>query len=137
MSNNKFPGWNRDSYKSSDAWFCCDRCGTRGRRSRMFTEWTGLKVHGDCLDPYPPDMIPYNLYPEGIPFIDARPDKGLPDLLTDSTSLVPIQGGFTTTTILPAEPGLLSPQNILSPINDDPNSLRPIRTGPIFPKDAY
>jgi hypothetical protein len=53
----------------------------------MLTEWDGLKVCPPCLDPRPPQMKPPNIYPEGIPFPDARPPQDNPDRLSDDTYL--------------------------------------------------
>ena len=60
----------------------------------MQTEWDGLKVDPRCLDPRPPQMMPPNVYPEGIPFRDARPPNDLPDRLQDDTILVSVVGGI-------------------------------------------
>jgi hypothetical protein len=76
-----------DVYREG-AWFTCDRCSQRWRRSKMITEWDGLKVCPPCLDPRPPQMTPPNIYPEGIPFPDARPPQDNPDRLFDDSYLV-------------------------------------------------
>lgn len=65
--------WTRDHYRPGGAYFYCDRCSQRHRRSEMFVEWDGLRVDAKCLDPRPPQMTPPDVYPEGIPFPDARP----------------------------------------------------------------
>lgn len=85
---------NYDVYRPGNAYYICDRCGQRHRRSGMITEWTGLKVDAKCLDPRPPQMEPPAVYPEGIPFLDARPPQDNPDRLTDDTSLQSISGGI-------------------------------------------
>jgi hypothetical protein len=117
-----------DTYRSGNAWFTCDRCSQRWRRSEMITEWTGLKVCSACLDPPPPQMMPPNIYPEGIPFIDARPPQDNPDRLTDDTYLTSITGGMGITNgqiPVNAVPGALSPQDVLSqPIAQGPEVLQ-------------
>lgn len=60
----------------------------------MLTEWTGLKVDARCLDPRPPQMEPPNVYPEGIPFLDARPPQDNGDRLQDDTALQSVTGGI-------------------------------------------
>lgn len=114
---------NYDTYRPGNAWFICDRCGQRHRRSAMFTEWDGLKVDAKCLDPRPPQMMPPNVYPEGIPFYDARPPQDQPDRLVDDTTLYAIVGGIAATTGLYASPtgqalgpGALSPQDIVETV---------------------
>ena len=53
-----------DLWRSNgDAWFICDRCGQRHRRSRMLVEWDNLRVDAKCLDPRPPQMEPPDVYP--------------------------------------------------------------------------
>ncbi len=82
----------------------------------MLTEWTGLKVDAKCLDPRPPQMQPPDIYPEGIPFFDARPPQDRPDRLQDDTSLQSAPGGF------------LAPYGELYPNgqNQQPGSLSPL-----------
>jgi hypothetical protein len=110
---------NSDTYKGG-AWAICDRCSQRVRRSRLYTEWDGLKVDLKCLDPRPPQQTPPNVYPEGIPFLDARPPQDLPDRLLDETSLQSVTGGFKVSP--PGQlhpdgqnqlPGALSPQPLI------------------------
>jgi hypothetical protein len=84
-----------DTWRSGNAWFICDRCSQRRRRSNMLTEWTNLKVCPVCIDPRPPQMTPPNVYPEGIPFFDARPPQDNPDRLDDNSYLRPVVGGVT------------------------------------------
>lgn len=136
----KYISYTRDSYKSGDAWYICDRCSQRHRRSGMLTEWTGLKVDGKCIDPRPPQMFPADVYPEGIPFVDARPPQDNADRWTDTTYLSPGQGGIGATNgqiIASLGAGALSPRPILqTPVPLGPNVLTDditIRTGPIFP----
>lgn len=108
--------WKYDTYQAGNAWFICDRCGQRFRRSLMLTEWDGLKVDARCLDPRPPQMIPPVIYPEGMPFRDARPPQDNPDRLQDDTSLQAVPGGF-----LIAPPGQLFPNGQ----SQQPGSLSP------------
>ncbi|MGE5500691.1 MAG: hypothetical protein ACM3W4_02060 [Ignavibacteriales bacterium] len=60
------------SYISGSSYFICDRCGFKRRDKRK--EWTGLVVCEPCLDPRPPELDPPNVYPEGLPLPDARPE---------------------------------------------------------------
>lgn len=112
----------------------------------MQTEWTGLKVDIGCLDPRPPQMQPPNVYPEGIPFIDARVPQDYPDRLTDDTALQSVTGGMA---VQPGAtdpngqnqvPGALSPLSIEeSPLPQGPNVLEDdvtFITGPVFPPTA-
>ncbi len=96
----------------------------------MFTEWTGLKVDGKCLDPRPPQMQPPNVYPEGQPFYDARPPQDHPDRLQDDTSLQSVTGGLLAAEgeLYPdgqnQQPGALSPLQIeQSPVVLSPDVL--------------
>lgn len=137
---------NSDVYRPGDAWFVCDRCAQRYRRSAMFTEWTGLKVDLRCLDPRPPQMQPPNVYPEGIPFFDARPPQDVVDRRWDDGFLQPTVGGVVSSNGLyptlangqASPPGAISPQHIIvdtlpkvapsaSVLADDVT----LRTGPI------
>jgi hypothetical protein len=104
-----------DTYRSGNAWFICDRCSNRYRRSQMITEWDGLKVDAKCLDPRPPQMIPPVIYPEGLPFFDARPPQDNPDRLQDDTYLQSVTGGVIITNGQVNNQGIgsLSPQNIV------------------------
>lgn len=122
---------NYDGYRPGNAYFICDRCSQRHRRSAMITEWTGLKVDRKCLDPRPPQMTPPDIYPEGIPFFDARPPQDNPDRLTDDTTLQSIGGGFMVTPpgqLYPngqnQQPGAISPSSVeQTPIPLGPNVL--------------
>lgn len=108
-----------DTYGGADAWFICDRCSQRHRRSAMLTEWTGLKVDAKCLDPRPPQMTPPDVYPEGLPFPDARQPQDNPDRLQDDTTLQSIMGGISFQNGLyhpdgqDQIPGALSPQMLV------------------------
>jgi hypothetical protein len=130
-----------DGYQGGNAYFICDRCSQRHRRSAMLTEWTGLKVDIKCLDPRPPQMTPPDVYPEGIPFPDARVPQDNPDRLQDDTALQSITGGMS---IIPGElhpdgqdqtPGALSPLQVVeNPLPQGPNVLADdvtFITGPI------
>jgi hypothetical protein len=87
----------------------------------MQAEWTGLRVCPPCLDPRPPQMSPPNVYPEGIPFYDARPPQDGPDRLQDDSYLMATMGGLDPTTgQVPLYPsgqtvpgGALSPQDVI------------------------
>lgn len=89
----------RRRYQNSNAYpgggyAICDRCSQRWRRSRILVEWDNLRVCRLCIDPRPPQMMPPNVYPEGIPFLDARPPQDYPDRLTDDTALQSVSGGM-------------------------------------------
>lgn len=86
-----------DAYRPGNAWFKCDRCSQRWRRSKMRVEWDNLRVCPPCLDPRPPQMQPPDVFPEGIPFFDARPPGDLPDRTQDETSLRSVLGGMAAT----------------------------------------
>jgi hypothetical protein len=104
-----------DTYESGNAWFICDVCGQRFRRSEMLTRWDNLKVDSKCNDPRPPQMFPPNVYPEGMPFPDARSPQDNPDRLWDDTTLASVLGGFSVTPpgqYNPQAPGAISPQQI-------------------------
>lgn len=119
---------NYNGYRTGGGYYICDRCGQRHRRWTMQTEWTGLKVDPKCLDPRPPQMMPPNVYPEGIPFLDARPPQDNPDRLWDDTTLYPVVGGIAASVGLyvtsPAGQqlgqgagiGALSPQNYVETV---------------------
>lgn len=115
MLSFRYPNYN--AYIPGNAWAICDRCGQRIRRSEMLTEWTGLKVDARCLDPRPPQMEPPNVYPEGIPFLDARPPQDNPDRLQDDTALQSITGGMAV------QPGVLHPDGQ----NQLPGALSPLQ----------
>lgn len=120
-----------NSYISGDAWFICDRCSQRHRRSAMLTEWTGLKVDRKCLDPRPPQMQPPDVWPEGIPFFDARPPQDKPDRLMDDTALssgwggMGVQAGVTYPGGQNGQPGALSPQPVYESVDQPPLSPQP------------
>jgi hypothetical protein len=127
---------NRDTWISGDAWFICDRCSQRFRRSEMLVEWTNLRVDAKCLDPRPPQMQPPDVYPEGLPFYGARPPQDNPDRLQDDTSLQSITGGFSITPpgqLYPngqqQQPGALSPQLILESNSTTPQDGEPNNPG--------
>lgn len=123
--------WKHDTYRAGNAYFTCDRCSGRYRRSLMITEWDGLKVDAKCLDPRPPQLVPPVIYPEGMPFFDARPPQDNPDRLQDDTSLQAVPGGFVIAPpgqLIPngqsQQPGSLSPQNFIeNPTPQGPNVL--------------
>jgi len=123
---------NYDTYKPADAWAICDRCGQRVRRSQLYVEWDNLRVDRKCLDPRPPQMQPPRVYPEGIPFPDARPPQDNPDRLTDDTALQSVTGGFIVAP--PGQyhnggqnqlPGALSPMSLTESVTASPNIPEP------------
>ena len=127
-------------YRSGNAYFTCDRCSQRWRRAQMLTEWTNLKVCPVCIDPRPPQMMPPNIYPEGIPFMDARAPQDNPTMLSDDSYLVPVTGGMIVSNgvVTPNVPiGAMSPQAVIETDPDfvpGPNVLADdieIKTGPI------
>lgn len=116
----------------------------------MLVEWDNLRVDAKCLDPRPPQMEPPDVYPEGLPFQDARTPQDNPDRLMDDSFLSPIGGGVIATTgLLPinpngqsVQPGAISPQQVIvDPIPAD-TPLRnlvadnvTLRTGLVFAAD--
>lgn len=145
-----YPGY--DGYRPGNAYFICDVCGQRFRRSQMLTRWDNLKVDARCNDPRPPQMFPPDIYPEGIPFPDARPPQDNPDRLWDDTALESVIGGFR---VKPwgqiandgqnNGPGSYSPQQVqvdqIPPWTPDGNPNPPadfvtLRTGPAYAPTA-
>ena len=61
-------------YQDGRPWAICDRCAFKRRHDTLRKEWTGLLVCTDCLDPRPPQLDAPNVYPEGVPIQDPRPD---------------------------------------------------------------
>lgn len=138
--------WKADSY-SGGAWAICDRCSQRWRRHQMHTEWDHLQVCGPCLDPRPPQMMPPDVYPEGIPFPDARPPQDNPDRLYDDSYLKAVSGGIVATDgVYPVYPngqqaplGAFSPQPVIvdplpesTPLRDLVADAVTLRTGPVY-----
>lgn len=74
---------NRPAYVPGDPYRVCMRCGFQRRVSTTSREWTNLIVCDDCKDPYPPDMRPPNVWPEGVPISDPSPDPE-PVFVTDN-----------------------------------------------------
>lgn len=115
-----------DSYRPGNAWFICDRCGQRHRRSAMLVEWDNLRVDAKCLDPRPPQMMVPNVFPEGIPFTDTRAPQDRPDRLEDDTALQSVTGGFVVQDgqTYPGgqngQPGALSPKPVHESITASP-----------------
>lgn len=101
-----------DCFKIGGAWFMCDRCGHRYRRTEMLVEWTNLRVCHECYDVRPPTMTPPIIFPEGQPFFDARPPQDQPDRQQDTTYLFAL-GATNGTQELPN--GLLGGRGALSP----------------------
>jgi hypothetical protein len=60
-------------YVAGDPYGQCVRCALTYRLSEFRTEWTGVRVCKDCVDPRPGDVDPPYIYPEGIPREDAQP----------------------------------------------------------------
>jgi hypothetical protein len=71
------------TYIAGDPWFCCDRCGFRRRVSVRHKEWTGLIVCAECLDPRPAQLDPPDIYPEGLPITDPRPEPTAVEVTTN------------------------------------------------------
>ena len=130
MKSFSYPG--SDSYHPGGAWFICDVCSQRFRRAEMFSRWDNLRVDIKCLDPRPPQMTPPNVYPEGLPFVDARPPQDRPDRLEDDTTIAATIGGIY---VLPVgqeylggqnnQPGGLSPLPVTNSIPFLPNDQEP------------
>lgn len=53
----------------------CDRCGFQRPLSSLRKEWSGFMVCGPCYDPRPPQLDPPKVYPEGLPWPNARPEQ--------------------------------------------------------------
>ena len=113
-------------YRPGGAYFICDVCSQRFRRTVMKVRWDNLRVDWKCNDPRPPQMSVPDVYPEGIPFVDARAPQDYPDRLVDDTSLHSTVGGFD---VLPGQtypygqvqqPGLLSPMPVTESITASP-----------------
>ena len=63
------------AYLPGGAYSSCERCGEQKRRWEVRKEWTGLVVCIEgCLDPRPVHLDPPNVYPEGLPLPDLRPE---------------------------------------------------------------
>lgn len=62
-------------YVAGDPYGQCIRCSLTYRLSEFRTEWTGIRVCKDCVDPRPGDSEPPNIYPEGLPRPDAQPEQ--------------------------------------------------------------
>jgi hypothetical protein len=97
----------------------------------MRIEWDNLRVCTPCLDPRPPQMEPPDVFPEGMPFLDARPPPDRPDRLEDDTALQSVTGGFVVTPGVTypdgqyQTPGSISPLPVTESITFDPNSPEP------------
>lgn len=99
MTSRSFAYSGYNVYRPGGAWFICDRCSQRFRRTEMKTEWDGLKVDARCLDPRPPQMSVPDVYPEGLPFFDPRAPQDRPDRLVDDTALQSVQGGMAASDV--------------------------------------
>jgi hypothetical protein len=97
----------------------------------MQVEWDNLRVCPPCLDPRPPQMEPPDVFPEGIPFFDARPPGDNPDRLVDDTALQSVVGGMKVTPGVTYPdgqyqvPGALSPMPVTESIEGVPNDPEP------------
>ena len=94
MSSRSFAYSGYDSYRGG-AYFICDVCSQRFRRSVMLVE-VGQPPRRRSLQRIhrPPQMNVPDIYPEGLPFPDARPPQDRPDRLEDDTALQSTLGGF-------------------------------------------
>jgi hypothetical protein len=111
----------------------------------MFIRWDNLRVDAQCNDPRPPQMSPPDIYPEGMPFEDARPPQDNPDALVDGSALQSVTGGIIVAAgVLPTYDtgqgtpyGGKAPMPTLSSPADAPAqgltpvATRAIRTGPV------
>lgn len=70
-------------YQSGQPYGYCDRCAQVVRHSAMRKEWTGFMVCVPCFDPRPPYLDAPNVYPEGLPIQDARPEPADVELEDD------------------------------------------------------
>jgi len=62
-------------YKDGEPYGLCDRCNYKRRiLTELKTEWTSLKVCQECLDPKPPQLEAPNVFPEGLPVDQPRPN---------------------------------------------------------------
>lgn len=66
--------YNSAHYIEGRPWAICDRCSFQRRHDTLRKEWTGLLVCDECHDPRPPQLSAPNVYPEGLPIQDPRPD---------------------------------------------------------------
>ncbi len=62
------------SYIPGQPYGLCDRCGFKRRLPQLRAEWTNLMVCDECYDPRPPELDPPHVYPEGLPWPNARPE---------------------------------------------------------------
>ncbi len=115
MTARSFAYSGSDTYRGGP-WFICDVCSQRFRRTDMAVRWDNLRVDARCNDPRPPQMSVPDVFPEGLPFPDARAPQDRPDRLTDDTALQSVAGGFAIQNGLTypngqiQQPGALSPQ---------------------------
>ena len=91
----------------------------------MHVRWDNLRVDAKCNDPSPPQMSVPNVYPEGLPFPDARSPQDRSDRLTDDTALQSVMGGMavqngqTYPNGQNGQPGALSPQPFYESVDPD------------------
>lgn len=63
------------TYIPGNRWLVCDRCGFKRRVAQISKEWDGLMVcTATCLDPPPPQLFTPDVWPEGVPIPDSRPE---------------------------------------------------------------
>lgn len=74
-------------YRSAEPYGYCDRCAEVVRLHTMRKEWTGFMVCPPCYDPRPPYLDAPNVYPEGLPLPDARPEP--PDVEVGDNDIQP------------------------------------------------
>jgi len=61
--------------KGKYAFAICDRCGDKIKFSQLKTEWTGLRVCPECLDPKTKQEFPTNFTVDPESLKDPRPDN--------------------------------------------------------------
>lgn len=71
---NEWQTYNKACYIPGRPKAICDRCSFDMRHDQLKKEWTGLLVCAQCFDPRPPQLDAPNVYPEGLPIQDPRPD---------------------------------------------------------------
>jgi hypothetical protein len=74
------------TYIPGGVWFCCDRCGLQYRIADRRKDWTGLVVCKYDADPRPAYLDPPDVYPEGMPIPDARPNPTPYELSTNEVT---------------------------------------------------
>lgn len=72
--NGDYKTYENNCYIPGRPWAVCDRCSFIRRHDELKKEWTGLLVCAECYDSRPPQLDAPNVYPEGVPIQDPRPD---------------------------------------------------------------